>query len=76
MLDITITRDASEGDRYMAEAIEPFGAGCVVLRGAWSMDWNGQRQESHADARTIILPAPTGRRDRIEVRDIGQAPPE
>lgn len=69
MMEVTIFKAGSgEGDKYLASSVEPFGAGCVVLAGAWSAEWNGQRQENRDDARTIILPAPAERGDRIEVR--------
>ena len=50
--------DSNNASAYRAAGFEPFGAGSILLRGAWAAEWTGTRREGQGDARTIILPAP------------------
>jgi hypothetical protein len=69
MQKIRVIGADNEATTYRAQGLEPFGAGCVILTGAWITDYTNGRFETEAEARTIILPAPSARGERIEITD-------
>jgi hypothetical protein len=70
MKSVRVINANQDGTNFRAERVEPFGAACVALVGAWCTDWVG-RQEGAGDARTIILPVPApGTHERIEISDV------